>query len=640
METTDQTNIGPTADIQEQLSTLFGSFKAEWLRDDIFELFTEPSYFPELVTSRSCILIGGRGTGKTTALRGLSYQGQDALATRSGLHAPVRHFIGLYHRVNTNHVTAFDGPELDRHGWSRLFAHYVNLLLVDMVLEFVEWATLRSDVNLTLPSTVWAEVAASLHIQSPRSHREMRDAIAHSRNSFEAYINNVRDAQRPMLSMQAAPLDLLTSRLLSLDALAGKQFFFLIDEYENLLDYQQQVFNTLVKHAANSYAFKIGVRELGWRCRTTLNANEQLVHPADYARIHISEKLEGETFSAFALDVCQRRLAKLTPAHTKPVTDVRSILPGLTDEQEGILLGVEAISNTVLSQLRHHCNSEERDALDRMSPLELYFLEYWSQSEAVPLKQTLNAAMQDATKWRERFDNYKHVLLFTIKKGKRGPRKYYAGWDVFTQLADGNIRYLLELVVQSLLEHIHGGARLGDSVDPLLQTKAAQRVGGKYVSELEGLSIQGAQLTKLLLALGRIFGRMAAEPQGHTPEVNQFRLADNGHQSGDVSVTTRVDGILNAAVMHLALIRFSGNKLGDVGDTKDYTYMMHPIYAPFFEFTHRRKRHMQLTRSQLLELIDSPKQAIRSILSAQNRMEEPTLPDQLLLFETFYHGGT
>ncbi len=65
---------------EEQLSQLFGGYRAEWLKEQVFELFTEPSYFPELKTPRPCILIGGRGTGKTTVLRGLSYEGQFALS--------------------------------------------------------------------------------------------------------------------------------------------------------------------------------------------------------------------------------------------------------------------------------------------------------------------------------------------------------------------------------------------------------------------------------------------------------------------------------------------------------------------------------------------------------------------------------
>lgn len=37
--------------LQEQLSQLFGSYKAEWLKEQIHDLFTRPSYFPELTTT-------------------------------------------------------------------------------------------------------------------------------------------------------------------------------------------------------------------------------------------------------------------------------------------------------------------------------------------------------------------------------------------------------------------------------------------------------------------------------------------------------------------------------------------------------------------------------------------------------------
>lgn len=62
-----------------KLDDLFGSYKAEWLNERIFRFFAEPSYFNALKSYRPCVLIGGRGTGKTTVLRGLSYQGQFAL---------------------------------------------------------------------------------------------------------------------------------------------------------------------------------------------------------------------------------------------------------------------------------------------------------------------------------------------------------------------------------------------------------------------------------------------------------------------------------------------------------------------------------------------------------------------------------
>jgi len=59
----------------DKLSTVLGLYKAEWLREKLFDLFTVPGYFDELKMNRPCVLIGGRGTGKTTVLQGLVLSG-------------------------------------------------------------------------------------------------------------------------------------------------------------------------------------------------------------------------------------------------------------------------------------------------------------------------------------------------------------------------------------------------------------------------------------------------------------------------------------------------------------------------------------------------------------------------------------
>lgn len=62
---------------------------------------------------------------------------------------------------------------------------------------------------------------------------------------------------------------------------------------------------------------------------------------------------------------------------------------------------------------------------------------------------------------------------------------------------------------------------------------------------------------------------MAAEPEGHSPEVNQFEIKTSDH----LTPTERdsVNQILIAAVMHLALLRAPGNKLVPfpVGEFRD-----------------------------------------------------------------------
>jgi hypothetical protein len=619
---------------EEQLSHLFGGYRAEWLKGQIFELFTKPAYFPELETARPCMLVGGRGTGKTTALLGLSYEGRFALSGEDTAEIDRWSYYGLYYRVNTNRVTAFNGPELTETQWIPLFAHYFNLVLCEAVFRFLDWYQLYSESGVELSNRGLSKIAASFNLENAASLRDLSDKVGISKTRFEAYINNVIDADRPPLSMQGAPLDSLLEALLELPQFESKDFFFLLDEYENFEPYQQQVVNTLIKHCGELYTFKVGVKELGIRRRTTLNPNEQLISPADYERINIAEKFEGENFKRFALAVCNERISKLhVPGEI--IRDVQSLLPYLPEDLEAEKLGVASFVERYKEQMRKGLSPDEAALLDELPLLMIYLLGFWAESKTHDLSTVFQDFISNRHEWDERYDNYKHALLYTIRRGKRGIQKFFSGWDVFTQLAATNIRYLLELVDQSLLLHLQSGRSLADPVSFELQTQAAHRIGKKNLSELEGLTVHGAQLTKLLLGLGRVFQIMASDARGHAPEVNQFHLSDQSR--GD-----EIENLLSSAVMHLALIRSPGNKLADEADTREYDYRIHPIYSAFFDFSYRRKRKMMLSGAQLIGLIKTPKSTIREILAQSNRTyesDEP-LPDQLRLFESYYHADT
>lgn len=612
------------------LSKMLGLYKAEWLDEKLFELFNEPAYFKELETKRPCVLIGGRGTGKTTVLRGLSYEGQFAFANNDSAKISEWEFIGLYYRVNTNRVTAFRGPELTEKRWTAHFGHYLNLSLCQLIINFIKWREEKTGETIELSAHKLRVIGATLGISAISSLSELADEIEFLILDFEASINTIVDNKPEVLSLLGAPLDALANALVESEALKGKQFFFLIDEFENFEDYQQKVVNTVIKHSNSNYTFKIGVRELGWRQRATLNPNEQLTSPADYARLSISEKLDENRFSSFAESVVLSRIGSFFSSPQK-------ILPSLTDMEEAELLLEKDYVSKALDVLSPNLSREDLLSASQLRPGELHFLEYWSQNPKNPqFHECVVDRLSDSDKWSSRLNNHFYASLFSIKKGKRGIRKFYAGWDVFVTLSNGNIRYLLELVHEAFIRHVEEN---GDPQQPIsyeIQTKAAESVGRKNLSELEGLSVEGGKLTKLLLSLGRIFQVMAAEPSGHAPEINQFHLKE---ETTTPELDKRVQDTIHQAVMHLALVRFAGNKPSDEMDTKSYDYMIHPIFAPFFVFSHRKKRQLMLDGRQIIDLIDNPRPAIKKILAANNRDEPDALPDQLQLFGSFYAGN-
>ncbi|MDF2401093.1 hypothetical protein [Aeromonas sp. 5HA1] len=619
-------------DTAQRLSKTLGLYKAEWLNEAIFSLFNEPSYFEELRTHRPCVLIGGRGTGKTTVLRGLSYQGQKALSSNT---TPIKDwpFYGLYYRVNTNRVTAFRGAELTEEKWASYFGHYINLIFCQQLLDFVDWFQSNENCEVQINYKDLKRVTITLGLEDINTLEDLVEEIEYLILDFESLINTVADNPPERISTLGAPLDALARALLTSPQLKGKQFYFLIDEFENFEDYQQRVLNTIIKHANTDYTFKVGVRELGWRQRATLNLNEQLTSPADYARISIMDRLNDARFPAFAETVIRQRISSAFSDDASVITAPQQLLPSMSELEEAeILLGTDGLTK-LKEKILKIAPPDLVEAVRNIEAGHLYFLNYMGGDNDDKFVENIKTWIENKSEWKHRLDNHFHASLYAIRKGKRGISKYYSGWDTYVSLSNGNIRYLLELVHAAFIRHVENGGGLHEPISPKSQTEAAEEIARKNLSELEGLSVEGGKLTKLVLSIGRILQVMASDAHGHAPEVNQFHIKQNPLV---IDCSDQVKRILDQAVMHLALVRSPGNKLMSESDTADYDYRLHPIFSSLFVFSHRKKRKFLLADQQILGLISRPKDTIKEVLSQSNRSDDLNLPDQLNLFGSYY----
>lgn len=602
-----------------KLDEMFGSYKAEWLKGKIFELFATPYYFTTLKDHRPCILQGGRGTGKTTVLRGLSYQGQYAIVNEDLQRFDQNSFVGIYFRVNSNHAHAFCGRGLDDATWATIYAHYFNLLICWEITRFLKWHKKKNVEDETLSTHSCQLIARSLHIEKQiDSFSTLCEALEAEMYDFQSEVNNVCKESIPKLSMPGDPIKIFVEQALNLRYLEGKMFYLLIDEYENLLDNQQQIMNTLLKHVPETYTFKIGVRELGWRVKYTLNKQELLNDPADYSLINITEQFstndKNNDFATFASDVCNKRISELFEGEEGNGFNIEKALPGMSIEDESVFLRVknsdycrkfEEYEMTCGKQLSIH-------------PLYKFFLAYWAEIHHESIKDTVRNYELNTHSWNQRYDNYKYGLLFKINRGRgaAGIQKYYAGWNTFIKLANGNIRYIMELVYKSCYMFLQENGDITKTIPYEKQTEAAQEVGRKNLTELEGAWEKGVQITKLVMSLGSLFGKIAMFRGKSAPELVQFDI------TGEMS--ERTQEIINASVMNLAIIRMPSNKMSGK-ELKTYQYSLHPIFAPYFQFSFRRKRKLSLSDDEILGCIDKPEETVDAILKRKNitDIEEP-----------------
>lgn len=593
-----------------ELNKVFGSYRAEWLKNKIFDYFSEPAYFTGLLGNRPCVLQGGRGTGKTTVLMGLSYQGQFDLNANNIKEFDKLDYIGIYLRIDTNHVRAFDGKGLDDSRWQDFFAHYFNLVICFKILKFLRWHKSMSPEDEVLSDKNCNIIARSLLFNNlSSSFEELYSDMETEMYTFQSHINNIASLQNLELSLAGDPIKLITNKVLELRQFNGKMFYLLLDEYENLLDSQQVLINTLIKHSPQEYTFKIGVRELGWRKKHTKNEMENLYEPADYILICIEKFLSQENrFEDFAYQVCQKRIAVLVN-NGENEYEIKNSLQNLSMEDEAELLKV---SETNFIREYERLDSKHRDIVDGLSQLYKFFISYWAKVHNESLEEEIEKYANDKKCWNTRYDNYKYSMLFKIRKGRGmvGIQKYYSGWDTYLKLANCNIRFLMELVYTAYEKHLNKGFDLNQPVGAAIQTEAAREVGKKNIEELEGFWEHGADMTRLLYGLGRMFNSLARSSGKLRPEVDQISL--------EGVITPECSKIVSASVMNQALIRLEGNKPNNIGDTKEYIYMVHPIYSAYFVYSYRRKRKMSITVDEFMNIIRDPEHAIEAVLSKKS----------------------
>ena len=610
-----------------ELGSLFGDYRAEWSAELFQSFFIRPTYFDRLVSKRPSLLIGGRGTGKTTALRALRFD------------APIRaaavdpnsntEYFGIYIRINKNRVRAFEGEGLDRREWDHAFAHYFNLLACLELCDLTRWLGARSE-TADVSNVLGLTAAAFGSSWTPATVQDLRKLLDAAVIELEVFVNNPKNARRPIFSMAETPLRVFSQGLRDCGLLGTGLIFCCVDEYENLTNSQQSIVNTYLKHSEPPLTFKVGIRRNGLRTRSTIDQNDQISTPDDYAEIDITSE---QQFDEFATSVAELRLRYAQEAGLAVPATLAQLLPELSYQAEAKLLGAESVAEDARAQLSTVSDAEIAAWAVSATTEDLLLLAYWAAGHGGDLPGLARNRLDEPEAWKTRFGNYSHSTLFWLSRGRKGARtrKHYCGADTFLALSSGNIRYFLELIDESLRaflldhrEHVQQVVIPGET-----QTVAAQTVGRRRLGQLDGLSEYGMDLKRFVLAVGKVFFEFARDP-AKAPETNAFVLGGAPAARGEVEL------ILRDGVSHLAFEATPRTKATSLTEMRDEEYRIHPIYAPFFEYSYRRKRRTTFLADDLLRLGTAPRRAIKSMLGETTNGAE--LPAQLAMFDQFYNG--
>lgn len=614
----------------EVLRRLFGDNRAEWPPERFSDLFVEPPYFKKLEAMRPSMLVGGRGTGKTTALRSLRFDATLARLQSQGLGIGDQTHFGVLVRINKNRVHAFQGAGIEAEDWRKAFVHYFNLLVCVELADLTIW--LEEQFARKMPQTLLRHICEDLGLQSVASSVDLRGALTRAISELQLHVNNPKLSSTIVLSIAEAPILTFANALNSAEFLEDRIIFCCIDEYENLLDDQQALINTYIKHSTPPVSYKIGVRKNGLRNRLTIDKSELLRNPDDYEDIDIA----NEGFEYFARAVANLRLNRAKGDGAPVPATLGEFLSELTFSEEATLLGADSVAADVLEQLK--VEPDLYEVFRHRPSSETYFLQYWSMSEKALVVDLARDWLRNPGIWENRLNNHGYASLFWLSDGRKGARirKYYCGERVLLALPSGNIRYFLELIDAAI------SFELGDSPESVprelrlsarSQTEAARLVGQRRLEQIEHVADHGVQLKRLALAIGKVFFELARSPLGRTPEITSFVLA------GDQEAVNRLTPTLKEGVANLVFEVTPRTKATTNHEMRDDEFRLHPIFCAFFEISHRRKRRMTMKAEDLLLVLEQPARAISQILDGTDQSAEDQLPEQLAFFSTFFAGG-
>ncbi len=576
-----------------ELDRMFSDYRSEWIVDDFDERFVEPPYYHRFLDMRPTFLIGGRGTGKTIALRSLHFSNKD----RDG---KPRH-LGIYVKAFKNRILAFTGRHLPDDMWLSAFQHYMNLLccieLADLCVNIIPSTT----VSTAQQNSIGRVCEYLSIVDHSANYLDLYDSLRTQLARLTKYVIAPKMTEAPSFALSEEPVVEFARDVHRMLGSADRPIYICIDEWENLSEGQQQVLNAWIKNSGSPISYKLGVRERGIKTRLTGNAEDPLASPGDYSEVSIS----GDESMSFCREVAEKRLKIAKNRNINLPDKLSSFLPRLGPAEEAEALGARELVEREAEQQRR-LGREDLAQWLREAPLDQAHLAIHLQRRGLgDLRQIIGTAREDGRQWQRRIENYRYASLFTITRGRRGVamRKIYAGAETFLKLSGGNVRYLLELLDevvrvysrdQESREHENNEHSSPIAIGYLTQTVGARNVAKRHVDQIQGLSHEGLRIARLVRSLGTVFYDLMRNPSNSAPEMTGFTVA------GQQSDMEEANMLLQEGCAILALVAERATKLTSATETQQDEYRLHPILSPHFNISYRKKRRIRIDARELL----------------------------------------
>ncbi len=594
--------LKPPQESYNERSNPFLTIRSDYQsEDELLRHFVDPGKHLVEATEdfMPAIIEGARGSGKTMLARNYAYETE---VERGRLREQCRR-IGLYFRLEVDLLRSFDiRDEALRPMFDQLFGQFWDLLILRKALLALS-ALGGGTLNYWLPDEeARARLFTRLAREMGRRDAEARpisqqvlldEVIENLLSDIRFYLNNPSPDNVPVRVQSNVPIKLLVETLRRSGRFRDTYFVVLVDEFENLRDYQQRVVNTRLKQSKrdDGITYKLFIRHGGLKTSATEADGQPIQNVHDYRRFVLDEDLEFADFQRHARQIVERHLQhSLFARHG--VRTVDDLFASIGPEEEAERIHGKGRRDALTRFVTGHGGLSAGDKqqflawLDRQSAILRRVVAVLMVNQGKPCAEVMAEFDGDSPRARDWLHNYQRGGLFWLCALHRVP-KLYAGFNDMVGIAGYNIRYLLDqcqVVVAAWLEQADKTRPLPIPVE--LQSEAILSRSKSYRRVLLEEGEHSRDLQRLIERLGRVFEALHRSSVQSEPEQNHFKL------KGEVS--ERSEKVLRVAYQAAALRRLDENKQKSLADVRGDVWQLHPRFAPMFSISWRRKKQLVL----------------------------------------------
>lgn len=635
----------------QQVRAALAKNRAEELGRDVYKQFVIPPFIHRLdmeASRKPKVIEGGRGSGKTMLLRYFSHATTFSIHRQHIGDSELGH-IGLYWKADTQFARWMTARGHDDATWSAAFEHLLALVISTELL-----GSLRSIARSSCEALVDSQLSRvsfddlSVYDESiAGSIEDVERAVGKLSRGFERWSNNAERLQSPVflpgLRFVRALIEVV---LTAVPTLGAANFMVYIDEYENLLPYQQRIVNTYIKHSESPLVINIAVKRNAMKVADT-TGSEALVDIADYRKHNIEDYLEPD-FAVFAAEIL---LLQLTQAGiATPIDEARLRDPAAIEQRRGSSYRerVLAFARTLFPGVSHQELAEmaladrairgvlreriERALKLRGAPVSVdqFVRPAYPQATvtcvallsrpSMSIIEVLNELEKLESGAENRFtgktswihNNFIGALLPLYEPyGKVCP--FFAGFDSFCSIAKVNLRHFLEICHRALSRAGSSALEQG-RVELQEQAEAARDASAAFLSQVRSFGTHGDQLYAFVLRIGSLFALAHKRPTQSEPEISSFSL-----RGPDRAHTTSQQSFLDEAEKWSVISREIETKIKPTVAERSFEYVLNPIYSVYFNITYRKRRKIEITLAEFETLVDGTYDEFTELLRSYQR---------------------